>query len=326
MAEIAKYNPDAFIMADVGVIQIAKRVAPNVPIHVSTQANTVNVEDVKFWAAQGAKRVVLARELTLPEIKEIHEEVPEVELEVFVHGAMCISYSGRCLMSNYMTGRHSNLGECAQPCRWNYKVYLEEQLRPGEFFEIEESERGTAVMSSQDLRLVRYLPEILDAGVVGLKIEGRNKSEYYVATAARTYREALDLIETNKYSEADKERLENELEKLNYRGYTTGFILGEAKKGETHPDRSPVRKWDYIGMVTSNKMEISVNNKILVGDDIEVLTPQGVFDEEVKEITGLSGNGLEEISPGRADQKAILKLSKSYPVNSFVRKELKVKA
>lgn len=376
MKTIATFNPDAFIMADIGVMQIAKRVAPSVPIHISTQANTVNLEDVRFWASQGVKRVVLARELTLDEIKEIHEAVPEVELEVFVHGAMCISYSGRCLMSNYVTGRNANLGECAQPCRWNYRVYssseadaksrskdekvldsttlhsnnkffLEEQLRPGEFFPIEETENGTAIMSSKDLRLVRYLPEILDTGVVGLKIEGRNKTAYYVATAASTYRKALDLIEAGKYDEKAKNESEAELEKLNYRDYTTGFIFGEAKQGETYPLRSPIRNWDFVGQVinsySSSKQsesrssmadsyrlrsnnnlehEITVKNQIKKGETLEILTPEGIFTEKVIEILDEDGNEVEVINPGKTGQTATIFLSNGYPVNSFLRKKL----
>lgn len=323
LKRVAKLEPDAFIIADVGVMQIARRVAPKVPLHVSTQANSVNTEDVKFWKSLGAKRVVLGRELTLPEIKEIHDAAPDIELEIFVHGAMCISYSGRCLMSNYITGRDANLGECAQPCRWNYKVYLEEQLRPGELFEIEESEKGTALMSSKDLRLVKYLPEILDAGVVGLKIEGRNKSEYYVATTAHAYRQALDLIKAGKYTEKEKDKLEKELEKLNFRGYTTGFIFGEAKKGETYPERSPIRNWDYVGKVISKNMLIAVNNKITLGDKIEVLTPQEVYTEKVLSLKDENNNEVTEVNPGRATgQKAYIELQKKAPINSFLRKKL----
>jgi putative protease len=324
MTEIAKYNPDAFIMSDIGVIQIAKRVAPNVPIHISTQANTVNLEDVKFWASHGAKRVVLARELTLEEIREIHQAVPEIELEIFVHGAMCISYSGRCLMSNYLTGRNANLGECAQPCRWNYKLYAEEQLRPGEMFEVVENEESTSIFSSKDLRLIRYLPEILEAGVIGLKIEGRNKTGYYVATAGAAYRKALDLIETGKYDEAAKKELEAELEKLNYRDYTTGFIFGEAKKGQTYPSRSPIRKWDLVGQVIDtkgNEHTIIVKNQIVSGEKIEVLSPDGMCTEKVGVIKDENGHDFKVINPGRPDQKAIITLSDSFPKYSFLRKK-----
>lgn len=328
MKAIAKLCPDAFIIADIGLIQMAKRVAPFVPIHVSTQANTVNIEDVKFWRDIGVKRVVLARELTLSEIKEIHKAVPEVELEVFVHGAMCISYSGRCLLSNYMTGRKANLGECAQPCRWKYNVYLEEKLRPGEMFLAEETEAGTAIMSSKDLRLVRFLPEILDAGVAGLKVEGRNKTEYYLATTALAYSEALKLTNKNRYTEKDKKRLEAELEKINYRDYTTGFIMGQAILGETYPERSPIRNWDYVGQVTNTtdqtpvRHEVTVKNKIEKDDMVEVLTSEGVKKDKVVAIWDLKGEELTEINPGREDQKAIIELKAAYPFNSLIRKNI----
>jgi len=407
MIEIARFGPDAFIIADIGVMQIARKVAPCIPVHVSTQANTVNIEDVKFWRDYGAKRVVLARELSLGEIKEIHTAVPDIELEVFVHGSMCISYSGRCLMSNYMTGRDANQGDCAQPCRWNYRVYsdkaqtsavipakagiqdsgdldpssragmtmdeiatsqiprndekfyLEEKQRPGEFFPIEETESGTNIMSSKDLALVKYLPEILDAGVVGLKVEGRNKSEYYLATVGHTYRAALDSIEHKNYTNSLKKELLGELQKINNRDYTTGFILGYAKKGETYESRSPIRKWDYVGQIISQQSatninlvipsecieprnplgkntkgslqqgrddsvgwhEIIVKNKLAVGDKVEVLTPETINKETIIEIQDLKGNKLDKVNPGKTDQKAVVKLTKPYPENTFIRKQ-----
>lgn len=352
MEQISKLGPDAFIIADIGLIQMAKRLAPNVPIHVSTQANTVNIEDVRFWKSQGVKRVVLARELTLPEIAEIHQAVPEVELEVFVHGAMCISYSGRCLLSNYMTGRQANLGECAQPCRWKYDLYgtkpqatgsrervyyyLEEQMRLGELFKIESSHEGTAIMSSKDLRLVRYLPEILQAGVTGLKVEGRNKTEYYLGATALAYSEALRLTQNEQYTEKDKKRLEKELEKINYRDYTTGFLLNEAKKGETYPERSPIRKWDYIGIIQkttrlpngqkekiNNTYEITVKNKIVRGDQVEVLTPNGVVTDMVQKIRDENNQQMTEINPGRENQKAQIELKNHYEAGAMLRKRFK---
>lgn len=331
MKKIASFGPDAFIMADVGVVRIAKKIAPKIPIHISTQANTVNSEDVKFWHDLGVKRVVLARELTLKEIKEIHDAVPEVELEAFVHGAMCISYSGRCLLSNYMTGRHANLGECAQPCRWNYNIYLEEKLRPGELFRAEESESGTTIMSSKDLRLIRYLPEILDAGIVGLKVEGRNKTEYYLVSTALAYSEALRLTKEGKYTEKDKDRLEKELEKLNYRDYTTGFIFGDAILGQTYDFRPPVRNWDYIALIRGklqaaggkNEYEVIVKNKIVTGDEVEILTPKGIKKDKVTAIKSILGDGLTEISPGKEGQKAIVTLGSNYPEASMIRKTFK---
>ena len=390
LAKVADYKPDAFIISDPGIVNLAQRFAPEIPIHLSTQANTTNVESVRFWEKQGVKRIVLARELSLEEIKEIHEAVPKMELEAFVHGAMCISYSGRCLLSAYMTGRKANLGDCAQPCRWNYRVYssndsekstddnssslhsnnnfyLEEKMRTGEYYPIEESEDGTTIISSKDLRLVRYLPEILQAGVTGLKIEGRNKSEYYLATTTYAYRRALKYIEQGNYRSIEKEILEKELEKLNYRGYTTGLLFSDAKKGETTDSRKHKKKWEYLGIVTKNQLpttsqatppaaipsdrpnnlqvgrtveespkknflhpardtktigyEIIVKNKIANGDVVEVLTPEGVHEDKVISILDLSGKPLEEINPGKEDQKAIVYLSKTYPENSIIRRK-----
>lgn len=349
MKEIAQYSPDAFIMADLGVIRVAKKVAPNVPIHVSTQANSVNIEDVKFWRDFGAKRVVLARELTLGEIKAIHTAVPDIELEAFVHGSMCISYSGRCLLSNYMTGRHSNLGDCAQPCRWNYKVaqelrgsslearsprheakyVLEEVNRPGEYFPIEETESGTNIMSSKDIALALELDKVLDTGIMGLKVEGRNKSEYYLASIGYTYRRALDAIARGKFDDKLKKELKAELQKINHRGYSTGFIYGDAKKGETYDGRSPVRDWEYVGAIInqqsaiSNNHEIIVKNKLTVGDKVEVLTPGEIFDDTIIAISSEGGNEASVINPGKKDQRATIKLNKSYPANTFIRKRIK---
>jgi U32 family peptidase len=353
MKAIAAFGPDAFIMADLGVINLAKKVAPDVAIHVSTQANTVNIEDVRFWRDFGAKRVVLARELSLDEIREIHLAVPEIELEAFVHGSMCISYSGRCLMSNYMTSRDANRGECAQPCRWNYNVYsdkpqtaavtlsktkdpsldsscgqndenyyLEEKNRPGEYFPIEETETGTNIMSSKDLAAIEILPDILDAGVMGLKIEGRNKSEYYLASVGYAYRHALDSIKQDKYTDKLKSTLMGELQKINNRDYTTGFYHGDAKAGETYEGRAPIRKWDYVGQIIDNDGTITVKNKLSTGDTVEILVPDELFAETIISIKDLNGNNLDEINPGRADQQAMIELSRKYTQNSFIRKEL----
>jgi len=322
MRKVASFKPDAFIIADPGIVALAKRIAPDIPIHLSTQANTVNIEGVKYWQAQGVKRIVLARELTLEEIKEIHQAIPEMELEIFVHGSMCISYSGRCLLSHYMAGRSANNGDCAQPCRWNYNIYLEEKMRPGEYYAIEESTDGTNIMGSKDLRLVRYLPEIIEAGVAGLKIEGRNKSEYYLATTACAYRKALDLMAAAKYTDKIKEELEKELEKLSFRDYTTGFIFGDAKMGETSKNRSLRKTWEYIGLLINDKGEIVVKNKIKVGDIIEILAPSGVHQERVIDILSMNKEKLHEINPGKENQRARIVLSKLYPANSILRKKL----
>lgn len=327
--KIAKLKPDAFIVADPGVLQIARKLAPKIPLHVSTQANVTNTEQVRFYQEMGVKRVVLARELTLDEIKKIHKEVPEMELEIFVHGSMCISYSGRCLLSAYMTGRKANLGDCAQPCRWNYDVYLEEKERPGELFPIEETKEGSNILSSRDLAAIEYIDEIIEAGVTGLKVEGRNKTEYYLASTALAYREALDLAMKDKYKKADKERLKKELEKIAHRGYTSGFLLKEAQKGEVYPGRSPIEKWRYAGQITKNtsrkenRHEITVKNRIRKGAEVEVLTPKGIKKDKILEIK-VDNKSISEISPGKKDQTALVVLKRNFPKNSLIRVKIRV--
>lgn len=326
---IAALGPDAFIIADPGIVNLAKSVAPQIPIHLSTQANTLNSESVKFWLKQGVKRIVLARETTLADIKMIKKAlpadrhgVPKMELEVFAHGAMCISYSGRCLASAYLTGRSANLGMCAQPCRWNYNVYLEEETRPGELFQLEEDERGSYLMSSKDLCLIEHLDELAEAGVDALKIEGRNKTDYYVAVAAKAYRCALNLLKNGKYNLKEKKALKTELENLAHRGYTTGFLFGAAKSGETYNSRQPLYGKKYVGYISKvikdGWAEVVVKNKIEANQKYELVVPTGnvIFKVEAmkdqdKEIT--------TISPGQKDKKVLIKTSKILSTESFLR-------
>jgi putative protease len=221
-----------------------------------------------------------------------------------------------------MTGRSANLGDCSQPCRWNYNVYLEEKQRPGELFPAEETENGTNIMSSKDLALVEYLPEILDSGVVGLKVEGRNKSEYYLATVGYRYRKALTTIANSTFDEELKKELSSELQKINHRGYTTGFIRGDAKSGQTYDGRSPIRKWEYIGQFIDNNGLIIVKNKLTVGDDIEILTTDGLSEDKILSITMDNGNEASVINPGKKDQQATIKLKNNYQANSFIRKRV----
>lgn len=317
--KLAKLNPDAFIISDPGLIQVSKKLAPKIRIHLSTQANSLNYETIKFWKSQGIKRVVLARELTLEEITEIKKKVPGIELEAFVHGAMCISYSGRCLMSSIMTGRESNQGLCTQPCRWQYKVHLEEAKRPGEYFPVEEDENGTYIMNSKDLRLIEYLDELRKAGISSFKIEGRNKSEYYVAVVARAYRKA---IETNNIKELKK--LSKELETLNYRDYTTGFILGKAKKGETYNDRAPIKKYDFVGVLKENKdklYKIEVRNKIRRNDNLELITPDEIIKFKIKDFYNLRKEKVIEAHPGNKNSFIYAELPK-VPLNTLIRKKI----
>lgn len=268
---------DAIICADPGVIRIARLVAPELPIHISTQANTVNWADVLFWKEYGGvERVVLVRELTLSEIAEIKKKT-QMPLECFVHGAMCISYSGRCLLSSYMADRDSNKGECAQACRWNYN--LVEEKRPGEYYPIQEDERGTYIFNSQDLCLLPRLPELLEAGIDSLKIEGRMKSVFYVATVLRAYRQIIDSYITNGKL-TDLQYWQEELEKVSHRPYTTGFYFGKPETGALTLETSRyIKPYDFIGVVldydaTQKMAIIEQRNHFKVGDQIEFFGPK----------------------------------------------------
>lgn len=224
-------KPDAVILSDFGVFNLVRKYMPEIPVHISTQTNTLNYESVKFWRDLGASRVILARELPIKDIAEIRKHVPDVELESFIHGAQCVSFSGRCLLSDYFSSgeRKANHGNCSQPCRWSYK--LVEETRPGQYYEINQDERGSHILSPKDLCLVKYLPQLIEAGVDSLKVEGRTKSLYYVSAVAKTYRNAID--EVMKNPNADLEKYFLELKKVGNRGYTTGFALGD-NNGESY--------------------------------------------------------------------------------------------
>ena len=286
---------DAIIVSDPGIIMVAKEIVPNLAIHLSTQANNVNFKSAQFWFKQGIKRIVLARELSLKEIIEIKNNIPiECELESFVHGSMCMSYSGRCLLSNYMTGRDANRGECAQPCR--YKYSLMEEKRPGEFFPVYEDDKGTYIMNSKDLCMIEHIPELVKSGIVSFKIEGRMKSPYYVATVTKIYREALDLFFKDPLKYEYKDKWLNALKKVSHREYYTGFYFGEKHK-QVYGNSSYIRDYDIVGIVRSyNEYSgiaiIEQRNRVFKGDIVEVLTPLG----DNKEITLLdmrAANGTE---------------------------------
>lgn len=267
---------DAILVADLGVFTLAKKYAPNVALHISTQANNTNWAAVNAWAELGASRVVLAREMSLAEIREIREKC-SVELEMFVHGAMCISYSGRCLMSNYLTGRDANRGSCAQPCRWNYA--LVEEKRPGQYFPVLEDERGTYIFNSKDMCLLPYLPDVLSSGVESLKIEGRMKSVHYAASVVKAYREAIDSYFANpKGFQVKKEWLE-ELDKVSHRAYTTGFYYGRpTEKDQIYGTSSYTQTSDFVGLVLDYDAEtgyatVEQRNNMKVGQEIEIFQP-----------------------------------------------------
>ncbi len=278
LLELEKAGVDALLVSDLGVWRTARSVVPRMPLHVSTQANTTNYAAVRAWEEMGAARVVLARELSLEEIGHIAEQC-HVELEVFVHGAMCISYSGRCLLSSYLTGRDSNRGACAQPCRWSYALL--EQNRPGEYFAMEEDARGTYIMNSRDLCLLDYLPQLLRAGVSSLKIEGRMKSVHYVATVAGVYRRALDAChaDPDAYRVDDAWRLE--LEKISHRPYTAGFALGRpGQEAQVYTTSAYGQTHDFVALVTgydaeSRRVCLEQRNHVSEGEELEILTPGG---------------------------------------------------
>ena len=282
-----KIGVDAVIVADVGIIKLIRDIAPNLDIHVSTQANVTNSYSVKFFKDLGVKRIVLARELSLTEIKKIHEEVPDIELEAFVHGAMCISYSGRCLLSNYFTGRDSNRGACVQACRWEYTIT--EKSRQGQQFPIEEDERGTYILNSKDLCMINHLKELEEAGVCSFKIEGRMKSEYYVACTVNAYKRALNGEDIDV----------SELEKSSHRLFTTGFYFGEKDK-ECFESSSPVQTHEFMALVLEDEkdgyVKIEQRNRFKVGDSLEVLSPDENFNKiiVVTEIKNLKGELIDD--------------------------------
>lgn len=267
---------DAILVADLGVFTLAKEYAPDVELHISTQANNTNWAAVNAWGELGASRVVLAREMSLEEIKEIREKC-SVELEMFVHGAMCISYSGRCLMSNYLTGRDANRGSCAQPCRWNYA--LVEEKRPGQYFPVLEDERGTYIFNSKDMCLLPYLPDVIASGVDSLKIEGRMKSVHYAASVVKAYREAIDsYFAAPEQFEVKKEWVE-ELDKVSHRAYTTGFYYGRpTEKDQIYGTSSYTQTSDFVGLVLDYDEKtgfatVEQRNNMKVGQEIEIFQP-----------------------------------------------------
>ena len=278
--ELNELKPDALIIADPGMFMLAKEHCPGMELHISTQANNTNYQTYLFWWQQGAKRVVSARELSLAEIKEIREHIPEeMEIESFIHGAMCISYSGRCLLSNYFTGRDANQGACTHPCRWKYAVV--EETRPGEYMPVYENERGTYIFNSKDLCMIEYIPEIVDAGIDSLKIEGRMKTALYVAAVARTYRKAIDDFYTSPEEYAkNMDWYRQEISKCTYRQFTTGFYFGKpTEETQIYDSNTYINEYVYLGVAEEitddGKVRIEQKNKFCVGDTIEIMKPDG---------------------------------------------------
>lgn len=322
--ELKKIGPDALIISDPGMFTIAKEVCPEIEIHISTQANNTNWQTYLFWWKQGAKRVVSARELSLAEIEEIRAHIPEeMEIESFIHGAMCISYSGRCLLSNYFTGRDANQGACTHPCRWKYAVV--EETRPGEYMPVYENERGTYIFNSKDLCMIEYVPQLVKAGIDSLKIEGRMKTALYVATVARTYRKAIDdWFESEEKYRENMQWYREEIAKCTYRQFTTGFYFGKPDENtQIYDNNTYVNQYIYLGIVEDVSctdlngakapdgqpfVHIEQRNKFCVGDTIEIMKPDGQ-NLLTKVLSVRSEDGEEMESAPHPKQQLYLSLS-----------------
>lgn len=326
--ELRELGADAILVADPGVFAIARETVPDMDIHISTQANNTNYHTALFWQRLGAKRIVMARELSLKEIKCISDNIPEnLEIEAFVHGAMCISYSGRCLLSNYLSGRDANKGACSHPCRWQY--YVTEQTRPGEYMPIVEDERGTYIFNSKDLCMINHIPELVEAGVMSLKIEGRIKTSFYVGTVIRAYREAIDdYLKDSALYESKKDYYIEEVAKASYRGFTTGFYYGKpSDKEQIYTTSSYIRTYDFVGIVMDYDAEtgfatIEQRNKFVVGDTVEFLRHNGeIFSQKVEEMYNDEG---EQITEAPHPQQIVkLKLDKAVDNFDMMRMESK---
>jgi U32 family peptidase len=292
---------DAYIAADPGVIGLIREITPERAIHLSTQANTTNWRSARFWQMQGIKRINLAREMSLDDMREVRERV-DIELEVFVHGAMCISYSGRCLLSSVMAGRHANRGECAHPCRWSYS--LVEETRPGEYFPVLEDETGTFIFNSKDLCLLRYLPELAGCGIDSLKIEGRMKGIHYIASVIRVYREALDRFYDDPANYHCPPEWLEEICKISHRGYTTGFFLGNPQDLDQEYHSRYTRSHDIVGiveeMLADGTMVIGVRNRLATGDELEFISRGMLLKSHLlTEMTDGRGEPLQVANPNQ---------------------------
>lgn len=312
-SELKRIGPDALIISDPGLFLVAKEVCPEIEIHISTQANNVNYMTFRFWHQQGAKRVVTGRELSLKEIAKIRSEIPhEMEIETFVHGAMCISYSGRCLLSNYFTGRDANQGACTHPCRWKYAVV--EEKRPGEYLPVYENERGTFLFNSKDLCMIEHLPDLIEAGVDSLKIEGRMKTALYVATVARTYRKALDSYK--KSPQLYQEQMPWYLDQISnctYRQFTTGFFYGKpSEEAQIYDNNTYIKEYTYLGIVgdidSEGRFCLEQRNKFSVGETIEIMKPDGRNIETIVEAIFNERGEAQESAP-HSKQQLLVKLS-----------------
>ena len=321
LKELKELKPDALIIADPGIFTYAKEICPEIERHISTQANNTNYETYRFWYNLGAKRVVSARELSLEEIRQIRAHIPEdMEIETFIHGAMCISYSGRCLLSNFLVGRDANQGACTHPCRWKY--HLVEETRPGEYMPIEENERGTYIYNSKDLCMIEHIPDIAKAGIYSLKIEGRMKTPFYVGTVVKAYRQAIDdyFADPKLYEERLPYYLA-EVSKASHRDYTTAFYYGKPDGNQqVYTNNSYIREYDFIGMVQEDWNEetgfawVEQRNKFSVGEEIEVMPAQG--DSYAMKVTEIHNQNGEAVASAPHPQE-LLQVKFEKPVKKF---------
>ncbi|MFA5947868.1 MAG: U32 family peptidase C-terminal domain-containing protein [Candidatus Gracilibacteria bacterium] len=335
-------KPDGVIVADDGVFDMFREYAPKLALHMSVQANLLNYRAVNFWKKQGAVRVILPRELMLSEIKEIHENVKDIEIECFVHGAICVAYSGRCLISNYLTGRDANQGICAHSCRWKYtlhndlskknrenmqedNLYLEEEKRPKEFMPIEEDENGTYLLNSKDMCLLPYLQELVESGVCSFKIEGRNKTEFYLATVVKAYRKAIDdMMAGRKFDES----LLGEVKKTANRGFIPGFLFGfPGNDSIYYKDTAPIEECKFIGIVAEKAdvknlkgedlYEVEIRNRVVVGDEVEIVTPTDCFKVKITSMFDMEGVEITSAHGGAGNK--IIKLKKGIEKWAMIR-------
>lgn len=297
--ELKEIGPDALIISDPGVFQIAKEVCPEIEIHISTQANNTNYRTYRFWHSLGAKRVVSARELSMDELRELRANIPEdLEIETFIHGAMCISYSGRCLLSSYFTGRDANQGACTHPCRWKYAIM--EETRPGEYLPVYENERGTYIFNSKDLCMIEHIPELVEAGIDSFKIEGRMKTALYVAVVTRTYRQAIDdYLKDEALYQSRMDYYKEEIAKCTYRQFTTGFFFGKPDHDtQIYDNNTYIKAYTYLGLIGDRREDgfygLEQRNKFSVGEKIEVMKPDGRDVEvTVRAMTDEAGQPME---------------------------------
>ena len=324
LKELKEIGPDALIIADPAIFMLAKEICPEIERHVSTQANNTNYGTFNFWWNLGAKRVVTARELSLKEIREIRAHIPaEMEIESFIHGAMCISYSGRCLLSNYFTGRDANQGACTHPCRWKYSVV--EETRPGEYMPVYENERGTYIFNSKDLCMIEHIPEMIDAGIDSFKIEGRMKTALYVATVARTYRKAIDdYLEDPKKYEANMPWYRDQISNCTYRQFTTGFYFGKpGDESQIYDSNTYIKEYIYLGIIGGIKdgmYRIEQRNKFSVGETVEIMKPDGQNVEVTVEKI-VDENGQEQESAPHPKQVLYVALSGEASVYDILRRQ-----